>query len=780
MKKGWRKKAAAVTAVGMIAVVGCTYLFADSQKADAAKKEEASQEAEELRSITEQVANKSAPAPCGTLSKDESVYVTADAEGNVEEIIVSDWMKNAGTVHELEDQSELTDIKNVKGDEKFQKEGQKLTWKTKGTDIYYQGKTKKSLPVSVNITYKLNGKEVDVKELAGKSGSLEMNIQYTNHSRNTVKIQDKDTEVYTPFVMVTGMFLPTDNFTNVQIDHGKVISDASRDIVIGVAFPGLKQSLDLKEPDTEDTDFKIPESLTITADVTDFTMGPTLTLASSDMLGELGFDDINSFEDLQDSMKELSDASNRLVDGSGTLKDGISALQDKTGEFGDGIHTLNSGIGELHDGAEALASGVGDYTAGAAALAGGVTAYTAGASQLAEGIRTYTAGEESLASGVEELAAGTKELPGAVSNLNQGIQGVKSGLDSLTDEQKTQALLQGSSSVAEGIGTVNSTLKAIESVLDSGASAADVQTLLRSVVSGVKTSLTNDSAVLEILKGVQDVAGDYKGLADRAGLGDTFQAYYGQLEDCIHRLQENVDTETILLTQLQSAAGGTSGTSDLDTLKGYIHQLVEATGENSDLYQGAASVHSGIESVVEGSKAMKNIMDKVAEGSNTLNASAGSLRTGINSLKSGADELSSYNGELNKGASDLLAGSGDLISGVKELTGNNSALNNGAQALSLGTNTLQNGGSRLMDGSEQLTSGVKQLADGSRDLADGMKEFDETGIQKLSEVFDGDIQTLKDRIDAVMDEGERYQSFSGISDQMDGNVKFIIETAEIK
>ena len=85
-----------------------------------------------------------------------------------------------------------------------------------------------------------------------------------------------------------------------------------------------------------------------------------------------------------------------------------------------------------------------------------------------------------------------------------------------------------------------------------------------------------------------------------------------------------------------------------------------------------------------------------------------------------------------------------------------------------------------MDGSEQLTSGVKQLADGSRDLADGMKEFDETGIQKLSEVFDGDIQTLKDRIDAVMDEGERYQSFSGISDQMDGNVKFIIETAEIK
>lgn len=780
MKKGWKKKGAAVLAAGMIVVVGCTYLIADSQKTDAAKKEEASQEADELRNITEQVANKSAPAPSGTLSKDESVYVTADASGDVKEIIVSDWMKNAGTVKELEDQSELTDIKNVKGEEEFQKEGQKLIWKTEGSDIYYQGKTSKSLPVNVKITYKLNGKELNAKELAGKSGSLEMNIQYTNNSKKTVKINDKDTDIYTPFMMVTGMFLPTDNFTNVQIDHGKVISDASRDIVIGITFPGLKQSLSLEDLDSEDTDLEIPESLTITADVTDFTMGPTLTLATSDMLGELGLDDIDSFDDLQDSLKDLSDASTQLVDGSQTLNDGITTLQEKSGEFSDGINTLNNGIHELHDGAASLASGVEEYTTGAAALAGGVTTYTSGASALAEGVQGYTAGEEEVAAGVGELASKTADLPGLVGELDQGIQTAKAGVDSLTDEKNTQALTNGSSSVANGIKTVHDTLASIESVLNAGASAADVQTLLKGVASTVQTALTNDSAVLSTLKGVEGAAGNYKGLADKAGLGDTYNAYYGQLEDCISRLEQNINIETQLLSQLQNAGGSTSGSTDLDTLKSAIHQLVENTGEKSQLYQGAVGVHSGIELMVDGGQSLKAGMDRIAAGSSVLNSSAGLLGDGIMNLKKGTDQLSSYNKELKEGAAALKAGTPELTNGVKELTGNNHALNSGAQALASGTGTLQNGGNQLKDGTDQLTSGVKQLADGSKDLADGMKEFDKTGIQKLTDVFDGDIQTLKDRIDAVMDEGDAYKSFSGISDQMDGNVKFIIETAEIK
>ena len=75
--------------------------------------------------------------------------------------------------------------------------------------------------------------------------------------------------MYAPFVMATAMILPTDNFTNVTIDNGKVLSDGQRNIVIGVGMPGLADNLDLNSVD-EDIDLDIPEEFTMEADVTDF------------------------------------------------------------------------------------------------------------------------------------------------------------------------------------------------------------------------------------------------------------------------------------------------------------------------------------------------------------------------------------------------------------------------------------------------------------------------------------------------------------------------------
>ena len=75
------------------------------------------------------------------VSKEETVYVNANADGSEDQITVSNWLKNAGTEKNLQDESELKDIKNVKGDEEFTQSGNKLTWQTDGEDIYYQGTT---------------------------------------------------------------------------------------------------------------------------------------------------------------------------------------------------------------------------------------------------------------------------------------------------------------------------------------------------------------------------------------------------------------------------------------------------------------------------------------------------------------------------------------------------------------------------------------------------------------------------------------------------------------
>ncbi|MDD6104847.1 MAG: hypothetical protein PUC51_01440, partial [Ruminococcus sp.] len=311
------------------------------------------------------------------ISKEETVYVNAAADGTPEDITVSDWLKNSASAGDLSDESDLKDIKNVKGDETFEQDGSNLTWNTGNKDIYYQGTTNKDLPVSMEIKYYLDGVQVSPSDLGGKSGHLKIEVNYTNNVKNKTKVGKKTTDVYAPFVMATAMILPTDNFTNVTIDNGKVLSDGQRNIAIGVGMPGLADSLDLKSID-EDIDLDIPEGFTMEADVTDFSMSSTFTFALTDLLNSLDLDDVDGLDDLKDSMDELTDAATKLVDGSKELSDGASTLDEKYQEFDSGIGTLSSGVSTLSSGASTLNSGVSSYTSGADTLAGGVKQYVAG------------------------------------------------------------------------------------------------------------------------------------------------------------------------------------------------------------------------------------------------------------------------------------------------------------------------------------------------------------------------------------------------------------------
>ena len=213
------------------------------------------------------------------LFKEESVYVKADPEGNVDKTTVTEWIKNPES-GELADESGLKEIRNIKGEEEFTKgDGNDLKWKSDGNDIYYQGTTNEKLPVDVNISYKLNGKAVKAEDLAGKDGKVEIHIDYENHAKQNVEVKGENVEMYTPFTMVTAMMLPTDEYTNVTIDNGKIMSDADKSIVVGLGFPGLTENLKLN-----DVDVDIPESVTVTADVKNASVGPTFTMASAEIM----------------------------------------------------------------------------------------------------------------------------------------------------------------------------------------------------------------------------------------------------------------------------------------------------------------------------------------------------------------------------------------------------------------------------------------------------------------------------------------------------------------
>ena len=311
--------------------------------------------------------------------KEETVYVVSKADGTADNVIVSEWLKNKDGSDTIKDASDLKDIKNVKGDETFTQNGDEVTWDAKGNDIYYQGTTDKELPVTEKITYYLDGKEMTPEEIAGKSGKVTIRFNYTNNEKTTQVVDGEEHEVYVPFTVMTGMILPED-YSNVEVTNGKVISDGSKKVVVGVAMPGLKDSLQIEDGDL-DADVDIPDYVEVTADVENFSLDMTMSVIMNDLLGSTDLDQAFDLTDLEDSINTLSDSSKQLVDGSSDLAKGLDTLKNSMKEFSSGVNTLKDGVTSYTNGAS-------EINAGAAALDTGIESLSQGVSTLTSALLT--------------------------------------------------------------------------------------------------------------------------------------------------------------------------------------------------------------------------------------------------------------------------------------------------------------------------------------------------------------------------------------------------------
>ena len=267
--------------------------------------------------------------------KEETVYIIADASGQKQKVIVSDRLKTQKN-EEVRDVSGLENIANVSGSETFRKDAQgNLIWNAEGKDIYYQGTTDEQVPVQVNISYQLNGKPVSADELAGKDGHVVIRMDYVNSAQKTITVNGTSRLASVPFVMVSGMKLDAEHFSNVKVTNGKLISEGKDLFAAGVVFPGLKDSLSEDEnlrDKLKDSD--IPDFIEIEADVTDFTLGMTLTLADSDLLSGLDLD--FDTDELTGKIDELQNGAVQLLDGAAAFKDGTAQLRSGAGELEEG------------------------------------------------------------------------------------------------------------------------------------------------------------------------------------------------------------------------------------------------------------------------------------------------------------------------------------------------------------------------------------------------------------------------------------------------------------
>lgn len=777
--------------------------------------------------------------------KDESVYLISDANGNVNKTIVVDHLKNKDKKDTLEDASNLSDIENVKGKEKFTQSGDKLTWQAGGKDIYYQGTATEEPPVTQKVTYYLDGKEISPEDLAGKSGKVKICFDYTNTTSYTETVNGEKQTVSVPFAAITGLVLG-DGFENIEVTNGKAEVSDSSSVVLGYALPGLKDSLGIKDKDL-DGDVNIPEYMEMTADVKNFSMPAAMTFVvnASDYVSTDGIDtsDLDDMiNDLKDASTQLQDGSKTLAEGTDTLADGLSTLQSKLGTFASGVGTLQSGLKTYTDGVSTLSGGLNKLNSNVPTLSNGITTLNSSAKSLNDGVALlnatvsakFTDSEkktlldqvhstlESQKSEIEKQAQTTvtsqktaiqkqaqsavdlqktdiqKQAQSTVADQKEDIEKkaqaavddqkeqIKSAAAETVKQQETEIKNQAASAVEQEFTSgktdyitneAKKQLESIKPVIESGVKAQFVQKMAEKnpaitdydsaktffdqnvgMKDGAAEACVNeqiDTIINNLAGSVASTAKD----ASKIAAGEAAYTAASQTAGEAAYTGASLAAGTAAYTAARQTAGEAAyaGASLAATTAAYTGASQAAT---TAAYTGAVSgAEQATITSAEQTKAT------VAASINQKQANGYSLVTGMKALADGTQTL--YNS-----VPTLTSGIKQLVDGSNTLVANNAQLNSGASQLADGTN-------QIVSGVDQLTTGSKTLSEGAHTLADGMVQFNEEGINKILDAYNGDLKPFTDKLQAVIDAGEEYQTYSAIADGQTGSVKFIYKLASI-
>ena len=777
--------------------------------------------------------------------KDESVYLISDANGNVNKTIVVDHLKNKDKKDTLEDASNLSDIENVKGKEKFTQSGDKLTWQAGGKDIYYQGTATEEPPVTQKVTYYLDGKELSPEDLAGKSGKVKIRFDYTNTTSYTETVNGEKQTVSVPFAAITGLVLG-DGFENIEVTNGKAEVSDSSSVVLGYALPGLKNSLGIKDKDL-DGDVNIPEYMEMTADVKNFSMPAAMTFVvnASDYVSTDGIDtsDLDDMiNDLKDASTQLQDGSKTLAEGTDTLTDGLSTLQSKLGTFASGVGTLQSGLKTYTDGVSTLSGGLNKLNSNVPTLSNGITTLNSSAKSLNDGVALlnatvsakFTDSEkktlldqvhstlESQKSEIEKQAQTTvasqktaiqKQAQSAVDLQKTDIQ--KQAQSTVADqkediEKKAQAAVDDQKEQIKSVAA--ETVKQQETEIKNQAASAVEQEFTSGktdyITNEAKKQLASIKPVIESgvkAQFVQKMAEKNPAITDYDSAKTFFDQNVGmkdgaaeacvneQIDTIINNLAGSVAStakdaskiaagEAAYTAASQTAgeaaytgaslAAGTAAYTAARQTAGEAAYAGASLAATTAAYTGAsqAATTAAYTGAVSGAEqatitSAEQTKATVAASINQKQANGYSLVTGMKALADGTQTL--YNS-----VPTLTSGIKQLVDGSNTLVANNAQLNSGASQLADGTN-------QIVSGVDQLTTGSHTLSEGAHTLADGMVQFNEEGINKILDAYNGDLKPFTDKLQAVIDAGEEYQTYSAIADGQTGSVKFIYKLASI-
>lgn len=745
--------------------------------------------------------------------KTETVYSVLNSDGSISDTIVSSWLHDEDGINNIKETLNLTDVKNIKSNEKPSKDGNTYTWNAKGNDVYYEGTGTKQLPVSVKLRYELDGQEMSAKDMEGKSGHLKLTISFTNNYSEVKNINGKSIVIH-PSYLAGGMLnMSTGNFTNVKCESGKIVNDGTNEMLVFANIPGLNETLRSAGLDKVNNQLGISDDVTVEADVNNFDLGSIMVGMTNeiDLASELN--GIGSVSELTDGIDQLIEADDQLIDGSKQLYDGTTQLKEQAAPLtgsSDQVRQLSSGAIQLNDGVKALQTGITQYTAGASAINEGVNqlyGIPQNVGLIQSAVTTSTEEQVSLVDGSQAVADGLGQLLDKLNGAN--VTASVKEMNGLLTKSKTD--LEG---MAKTLGEDKRTLEGMQTDLTNASTELSGLSDLKDKLDNLGTNIVtkekqNNDAIADYNTKKDTVNGEITAIKNSmktqietsiGTLSTAKQALYdaGKTEEA-NSIQNQIDALNDEKTKKVDAISTIEGLSELQTLTEEFNTLnntlvtVQSTVSKMSTLVGKSI--SDLEGLATDVQAALTTIDTLSQTLSGSTKKVEGMQTMLNSLKPGVTEL--YNGALriNAGAINLgnklgelqtasQSGVDKIKAGTTQLTSNNATLNGGASALSQATGTLagQSGTfNEMADGLDTLGEAFETLNDGAKQLYEGNEQFKSEGLDQLKEKVDlgvGELETLQSVMDEIKAMNKEYASYSGAPEGATVTSRYVFRTKE--
>lgn len=744
--------------------------------------------------------------------KTETVYSVLNSDGSISDTIVSSWLHDEDGINNIKETLNLTDVKNIKSNEKPSKDGNTYTWNAKGNDVYYEGTGTKQLPVSVKLRYELDGQEMSAKDMEGKSGHLKLTISFTNNYSEVKNINGKSIVIH-PSYLAGGMLnMSTGNFTNVKCESGKIVNDGTNEMLAFANIPGLNETLRSAGLDKVNNQLGISDDVTVEADVNNFDLGSIMVGMTNeiDLASELG--EIGSVSELTDGIDQLMEADDQLIDGSKQLYDGTTQLKEQAAPLtgsSDQVRQLSSGAIQLNDGVKALQTGITQYTAGASAINEGVNqlyGIPQNVGLIQSAVTTSTEEQVSLVDGSQAVADGLGQLLDKLNGAN--VTASVKEMNGLLTKSKTD--LEG---MAKTLGEDKRTLEGMQTDLTNASTELSGLSDLKDKLDNLGTNIVtkekqNNDAIADYNTKKDTVNGEITAIKNSmktqietsiGTLSTAKQALYdaGKTEEA-NSIQNQIDalndekTKVDAISTIEGLSELQTLTEEFNTLNNTLVTVQSTVSKMSTLVGKSISDLEGLATDVQAALTTIDTLSQTLSGSTKK---VEGMQTMLNSLKPGVTEL--YNGALriNAGAINLgnklgelqtasQSGVDKIKAGTTQLTSNNATLNGGASALSQATGTLagQSGTfNEMADGLDTLGEAFETLNSGAKQLYEGNEQFKSEGLDQLKEKVDlgvGELETLQSVMDEIKAMNKEYASYSGAPEGATVTSRYVFRTKE--